>query len=167
MAAAVGRQLLDGVGAILHTAECGIVHRRGRDRDVSAGGDVKRLLRRAPHALLSATTRHELDESIAGTAACGGRRCWPAGNRNVPGKGYRYASTVLRVSGKAFLAAPEELQREAFGNEVMVIVAADEAELLEVAGASGGEPDGDGAFVHSRAGTMRCMRGWSRCCGAR
>ncbi len=54
------------------------------------------------------------------------------GGKNLAGKGYRYATTLLRVSGKAFLASPEELQREAFGNEVMVLVAADEAELLQV-----------------------------------
>jgi NADP-dependent aldehyde dehydrogenase len=85
---------------------------------------------REPHALLSSTTRDQLDESIQALQGAGATLL--TGGRKLPGNGYRYASTLLRVSGKAFLAQPEELQREAFGNEVMAIVAADEAELLQV-----------------------------------
>src|SRR5581483_9000339 len=85
---------------------------------------------REPHALLSSTTRDQLHQSVEALQKAGAKLL--TGGKNVPGKGYRYASTLLRVSGKAFLAAPEELQREAFGNEVMAIVAADEAELLQV-----------------------------------
>lgn len=85
---------------------------------------------REPHALLSSTTRDQLHSSIQALQHAGAQLL--TGGKNVPGSGYRYASTLLRVSGKAFLAAPEELQREAFGNEVMAIVAASEAELLQV-----------------------------------
>lgn len=85
---------------------------------------------RQPHALLSSTTRDQLHESIEALQQAGATLL--TGGKNVPGSGYRYASTLLRVPGKVFLAAPEKLQREAFGNEVMAIVAADEAELLEV-----------------------------------
>jgi NADP-dependent aldehyde dehydrogenase len=85
---------------------------------------------REPHALLSSTTRDQLDESIQALQHAGAKLL--TGGKKVPGQGYRYASTLLRVSGQAFLAATEELQREAFGNEVMVIVATDEAELLQV-----------------------------------
>jgi NADP-dependent aldehyde dehydrogenase len=85
---------------------------------------------REPHALLSSTTRDQLDESIQALQGAGATLL--TGGRKLPGNGYRYASTLLRVSGKAFLAAPAALQREAFGNEVMAIVAADEAELLQV-----------------------------------
>jgi len=50
----------------------------------------------------------------------------------MPGKGgYRYASTLLRVPGKTFVSSPHELQREAFGNEVMVVVVSDADELLQ------------------------------------
>jgi len=85
---------------------------------------------REPHALLSASGREQLNDSIQALQHAGARLL--TGGKNVAGKGYRYASTLLRVSGKAFLDSAEELQREAFGNEVMVIVAADEAELLQV-----------------------------------
>ena len=40
-------------------------------------------------------------------------------------KGYRFANTLLRVSGEQFLAAPETLQTEAFGNASLVVVADD------------------------------------------
>ncbi len=85
---------------------------------------------REPHALLSSTSRTSLHESIEALQHAGAKLL--TGGKNVPGKGYRYASTLLRVSGKEFLAATEQLQQEAFGNEVMVIVPADEAELLQV-----------------------------------
>ncbi|HEX3985105.1 MAG TPA: aldehyde dehydrogenase family protein [Acidobacteriaceae bacterium] len=83
-----------------------------------------------PHALLSSSSREQLHASIEALQGAGATLV--TGGRKVPGDGYRYASTLLRVSGKAFLAQPEELQREAFGNEVMAIVAADEAELVRV-----------------------------------
>ena len=85
---------------------------------------------REPHALLSSTTRDQLDESIQALQHAGAKLL--TGGKKVPGQGYRYASTLLRASGQDFLKAAEELQREAFGNEVMVIVAGDEAELLQV-----------------------------------
>jgi len=85
---------------------------------------------REPHALLSSTSREQLNESIGALQQAGAKLL--TGGKNVAGKGYRYASTLLRVSGPQFLAETEELQREAFGNEVMVIVAADESELLQV-----------------------------------
>ena len=85
---------------------------------------------REPHAMLSSTTRDQLHESIEALQQAGATLL--TGGKNVPGKGYRYSSTLLRVSGKNFLKAADGLQREAFGNEVMAIVAADEAELLQV-----------------------------------
>jgi NADP-dependent aldehyde dehydrogenase len=83
---------------------------------------------REPHALLSSSTRAQLHESIQALKAAGAAIV--TGGRDLPGNGYRYASTLLRVSGKAFLSAPQDLQREAFGNEVMVVVAANQDELL-------------------------------------
>lgn len=85
---------------------------------------------RETHALLSASGRNQLHESIEALQKAGAKLV--TGGKNVPGKGYRYASTLLRVTGKDFLKAAHELQREAFGNEVMAIVAANEAELLQV-----------------------------------
>jgi alpha-ketoglutaric semialdehyde dehydrogenase len=85
---------------------------------------------REPHALLSSSTRDQLHESVEALKAAGAAVV--TGGRNLPGAGYRYASTLLRVSGKTFVSAPHELQREAFGNEVMAVIAADEDQLLKV-----------------------------------
>jgi len=85
---------------------------------------------REPHALLSGSGRQQMNETVEALQHAGAKLL--TGGKNTPGKGYRYAATLLEVSGNAFLANPEELQREAFGNEVMVLVAADEAELLAV-----------------------------------
>ena len=48
------------------------------------------------------------------------------------GAGYCCQNTLLRVSGAQFLGDPEAFQTEAFGNSSLVVVAADEAELLSV-----------------------------------
>ena len=47
------------------------------------------------------------------------------------GNGYSFNNTLLRVSGDAFLADPEALQTEAFGNELVIAKDADQA--VEVA----------------------------------
>jgi NADP-dependent aldehyde dehydrogenase len=78
---------------------------------------------------LSSSTRDQLHESIQALQAAGAAVV--TGGRNLPGNGYRYASTLLRVPAKTFLAAPHDLQREAFGNEVMAVVAANQDELLD------------------------------------
>ena len=94
-------------------------------REVASAFESREL-----HALLSSTTRDQLHESVEALQSAGATLV--TGGRNLPGAGYRYASTLLRVSGKTFLSRPHDLQREAFGNEVMAVVAADETELLAV-----------------------------------
>jgi NADP-dependent aldehyde dehydrogenase len=54
------------------------------------------------------------------------------GGQPVVGPGYRFANTLLRVSGDAFLAAPESLQTEAFGNASLFVVVRAAAQLAEV-----------------------------------
>jgi NADP-dependent aldehyde dehydrogenase len=46
--------------------------------------------------------------------------------------GNKFANTLLRVSGAQFLAAPEKLQTEAFGNASLVVVARDAAEVEKI-----------------------------------
>ena len=61
--------------------------------------------------------------------AADGRR-EPGHGRSTPATpGYRFGNTLLRVSGDAFLAAPEKLQTEAFGNAALFVVARDAAQL--------------------------------------
>jgi 2,5-dioxopentanoate dehydrogenase len=55
------------------------------------------------------------------------------GGEEVTGSSYRYANTLLRVSGDQFLADPEALQTEAFGVVSLVVSADDVAQLQEIA----------------------------------
>jgi NADP-dependent aldehyde dehydrogenase len=48
------------------------------------------------------------------------------------GQGASFANTLMRVSGQDFLANPEALQTEAFGNASLMVVAADVAEARDV-----------------------------------
>jgi NADP-dependent aldehyde dehydrogenase len=48
------------------------------------------------------------------------------------GTGFSCQNTLLRVTGHQFVQAPEALQTEAFGNSSLIVVAADEAEMLAV-----------------------------------
>ena len=52
-----------------------------------------------------------------------------AGGSAGGGKGFSAGNTLLRVSGQSFLARPEQLQTEAFGNSSLLVVAADVTEL--------------------------------------
>ena len=47
------------------------------------------------------------------------------GRGGTAGNGYSHPNTLLRVSGKQFLAHPHALQTEAFGNESLLVVADD------------------------------------------
>jgi NADP-dependent aldehyde dehydrogenase len=92
-------------------------------RDLKAGFD-----KIEPHALLAKAVRERLDESIQAICKAGAEVV--TGARNLPGSGYRYANTLLRVDGNTFLTKPGEFLREAFGNEVLAVVVANEDELL-------------------------------------
>jgi NADP-dependent aldehyde dehydrogenase len=56
--------------------------------------------------------------------------------------GCRFQNTLLRATGATFLADPDRLQTEAFGNGNLVVVAEDEAQLGEIAAAFEGNLTG-------------------------
>ena len=56
------------------------------------------------------------------------------GGAPIDSRGCRFQNTLLRASGKDFLADPEGLQEEAFGNANLFVVAADDDELEQIAG---------------------------------
>jgi NADP-dependent aldehyde dehydrogenase len=64
------------------------------------------------------------------------------GGKPLHGPGYRFANTLLRVSGKQFLANPESLQTEGFGPLTLGVVVDDDAEMLKVARAIEGSLTG-------------------------
>ncbi len=55
-----------------------------------------------------------------------------AGGTSGGGQGYSYANTLLRVSGRQFLASAAALQTEAFGNASLFVFAADVAEAARI-----------------------------------
>jgi len=84
----------------------------------------------APTPLLSASVQRALDESVKILRAAGAEIV--CGGSPLPAPGYRFANTLLRASGDQFLAAPEKLQTEAFGNVSLVVVARDSAQAAKL-----------------------------------
>ena len=79
-----------------------------------------------PTPLLSSGVLRSLGESVS-TLRTAGASLVTGGTPATPG--YRFCNTLLRVSGDAFLAAPEKLQTEAFGNAALFVVARDAGQL--------------------------------------
>ena len=77
--------------------------------------------------LLSAGVARGLQANLGTLRAAGAELL--AGGEPVAQPGYRFANTLLKVSGDAFLAAPEPLQTEAFGNASLFVVVQDAVEL--------------------------------------
>jgi 2,5-dioxopentanoate dehydrogenase len=76
----------------------------------------------APTPLLSASVARSLGESVTVLQGAGAKLV-TGGSASAPG--HRFANTLLRVAGADFVAAPEKLQTEAFGNATLVVVADD------------------------------------------
>ena len=79
--------------------------------------------------MLSGAVWEQLDQSIAKLRKAGAELV--SGGKKLPGEGYRYANTLLRLSGKQFLEEPETFQHEAFGNEVLAVTVRNEDELVQ------------------------------------
>jgi len=82
-----------------------------------------------PTPLLSTGVQRALDESVKTLRAAGAELV--CGGSPLPAPGFRFANTLLRVSGEQFLAAPEKLQTEAFGNASLLAVVRDAAQAAE------------------------------------
>lgn len=103
-----------------------------------AGEDAERLRtsyaeiieKRTPGPLLSADGLKELDANVHALIEAGATVV--TGAEAVGGEGYRYKNTLLHTTAEQFLAKPEELQREAFGNSTMLVTAQDATQLLEI-----------------------------------
>ena len=74
--------------------------------------------------------QRSLDESVKTLRAAGAELV--CGGSPLSAPGYRFANTLLRVSGEKFLASPEKLQTEAFGNASLLVVVRDAAQAAEV-----------------------------------
>jgi NADP-dependent aldehyde dehydrogenase len=92
-----------------------------------AGAKAK-LESTAPTTLLSSSVARNLAASVKTLQQAGAELI----TGGVPQTGNRYTNTLLRVSGETFLAAPEKLQTEAFGNATLVVVARDAAQAVDI-----------------------------------
>ncbi len=54
------------------------------------------------------------------------------GGQQLEGPGYRFENTLLSVSGDHFLQQSSKLQEEAFGNVSLIVLASNQAQLLEI-----------------------------------
>ncbi len=81
-----------------------------------------------PSTLLSSGVTRNLAASVKMLQAAGAELV----TGGSPLAGNKFANTLLRVSGGKFLASPEHLQTEAFGNASLVVVARDADELSAV-----------------------------------
>lgn len=87
--------------------------------------------RQAPvGTLLSANVQRSLASNLATLRQAGAEVL--AGGQPGGGAGYSHANTLLRVSGQHFVADPERLQTEAFGNVSLAVVARDAKEAAAV-----------------------------------
>jgi NADP-dependent aldehyde dehydrogenase len=71
-----------------------------------------------------------LDEGVKWIASAGAEIV--TGGARVEGEGWRYKNTMLQITGKDFLAEPEKLQREAFGNATLFITLNDVPQLVQL-----------------------------------
>jgi NADP-dependent aldehyde dehydrogenase len=83
-----------------------------------------------PATLLSAEGARSLGESVK-TLRAAGAAMVTAGTK-PEGPACRHPNTLLRVSGKQFLAAPEALQTEAFGASALAVVVRDAREAASI-----------------------------------
>lgn len=90
----------------------------------------RKFVESTPGVLLGRGGRDGLGDAIAflqkhgATLLCGGNP--------LPGPAYRFANTLLSVSGDDFLKHPHELQTEAFGPVSLVVMSSDTAQMLAI-----------------------------------
>ena len=90
--------------------------------------------------LLSEGVQQGLVESVQALQDAGAELL--TGGQAGGGNGFSYKNTVLKVDASRFLASPEALQEEAFGNESLFVVAADMDQAAAVLRATEGNLTG-------------------------
>ena len=103
-----------------------------------AGNEAEQFIAGVKAKLESTTPTTLLSSGVARNLAASVKALQAAGATLVTGgsplAGNKFANTLLRVSGEKFLAAPEQLQTEAFGNASLFVIARDAAEVENIIG---------------------------------
>lgn len=89
---------------------------------------------------LSEGVQRNFAEGVAALQSAGATLL--AGGETGGGNGFSHQNTLLRVDGATFLADPEALQAEAFGNGSLIVVADDAEQLTAIAEALEGNLTG-------------------------
>ena len=101
-----------------------------------AGADAEKFIAGVKAKLEGATPGVLLSSGVARNLAVSVKALQDAGAELVTGgsplAGNRFANTLLCVSGEKFLASPEKLQTEAFGNASLAVVVRDGNEAVSV-----------------------------------
>ncbi len=117
-----------------------VVLRAGEDAEALIGAVAERYGSSDPTALLGAGGVDGLESAVGELRRAGAELI--VGGERVEGRGCRFGNTLLRTSGERFLADPEALQTEAFGNANLFVVVDDDAQMTEVAGSFEGNLTG-------------------------
>jgi NADP-dependent aldehyde dehydrogenase len=101
-----------------------------------AGSEAEQFIANVKSKFAGATPLTLLSSGVARNLAASVKTLLAAGAELVTGgaplAGNKFANTLLRVDGEKFLASPEKLQTEAFGNASLVVVVRDVAEASAV-----------------------------------
>jgi alpha-ketoglutaric semialdehyde dehydrogenase len=93
----------------------------GDETERFLGEVVKRFTSAPVGTLLSSRVGESLAEAVEGLGRAGAKVL--TGGRGGGGTGCSFANTLLRIGGREFLKDPHALQREAFGNASLAVVA--------------------------------------------
>ena len=126
-----------------------IVVQASEESEVFIGMLRERYESAAPGALLGVGSVKGLGESVQTLVSSGAELV--VGGSEITGQGCRFQNTLMRVSGETFVAAPEALQTEAFGNSTLIVVGADEDEMVTIAGIIEGSLTGS-IYSHNGGG---------------
>jgi NADP-dependent aldehyde dehydrogenase len=101
-----------------------------------AGDAAEQFIAGVKAKLESAASATLLSSSVARNLAASVKLLQEAGAELVTGgaplPGNQFSNTLLRVSGEKFLASPERLQTEVFGNASLVVIARDAAQVQQI-----------------------------------
>jgi NADP-dependent aldehyde dehydrogenase len=101
----------------------------GESADAFIAAVKQQFEAKLPSPLLADVVGQTLKKSVESLTRAGATVVTGGADKLVSGPGCRFANTLLRVTGQQFLAQPQKLQTEAFGNASLFVVTRDVAEV--------------------------------------
>jgi NADP-dependent aldehyde dehydrogenase len=117
-----------------------VVMQAGNETEAFIGMLGERVEEAGVGALLGTGVVSGLGESVQTLLSAGAELV--VGGSALEGQGCRFQNTLLRTSGRDFLAAPVALQTEAFGNCSLLVVAEEGDQMVAIAGSIEGSLTG-------------------------